>query len=789
MAPKKAPAPAGASAAKGSKQSGGGSASAAGSTAKQSSAKQAAKPAAKSAAAEKASKKQEKAAQEAARQAAIDDMMNPDCESLDDDSDCEQPQARSGETGKAFRPPARTEKSKEQREQEREAEARLREEAKQRREEKAAERERERAEKAADKGSSSGKDLAAVLEKVEKVGAAKLSNKERRLYTKHLEKMEEEKAEQEAQVARAELGAEMVRLEEELKAFSVSVAGGNEPTAGAVDLRLEQFSISAGGQRLLDDASLTLAKGRRYGLLGPNGGGKTTLLKHLAARKLPVPEQWSIALVQQEAEATEFPVVDEVLASDVNRRKLLAEEAQLLAKLESTEDSEADASSLADLCQRLAAVGEELEASGAEAAEARVRKILCGLGFTTSMAEGPVSVLSGGWRMRVSLAKALFLEPDLLLLDEPTNHLDLDAVLWLDDYLCSYSKTLLVVSHDADFLDSVCTDVVHLEESKLIQYRGGYTEFKRGHAARVREREKEFKKQQEEKKAGKKRHPDEVVEKIKDYVVKFRFLPPNIEGSDRGGISVHDVDFSYTGKKPWLLKGLNFRVDESTRVAVVGPNGTGKSTLLNLVSKVLHPCEGEVVHSRKVTVCRYSQHFDEIAPALHMSGVQFLTSPELRRFGAGTENPELAHKCLGQFGLPSHAHTRPMKELSGGQKARVCFASITCRKPEILILDEPTNHLDIESVEALIDALKKYEGGLMLVSHDARLIQAAGCDLWVCKGAGEPLGKAANFEEYRKKVLMDLAKRQAAAEAEAARRAAARKKRRTETLGRRSRSS
>jgi ATP-binding cassette subfamily F protein 1 len=293
--------------------------------------------------------------------------------------------------------------------------------------------------------------------------------------------------------------------------------------------------------------------------------------------------------------------------------------------------------------------------------------------------------------MRVSLAKALFLEPDLLLLDEPTNHLDLDAVLWLDDYLSSYPKTLLVVSHDADFLDSACTDIVHLENRKLEQYKGGYTEFRRAHAQRVKDREKEFKKQQEDKNKGKKRHPDEIIEKPKDYIVKFHFLPP-VRDDEMSGISIHDVNFSYNGKKPWLLRDLNFRIDTSTKVTVVGKNGAGKSTLLSLIAKVHEPCEGDVSHSRRLQVGRYSQHFDEIAPYLSMTAVEFLTSPELRRFGAGTENPELAHKCLGQFGLPSHAHSRPMKELSGGQKARVCFASITCRKPEILILDEPTNH-------------------------------------------------------------------------------------------------
>jgi len=653
-------------------------------------------------------------------------------------------------------------------------------------EERLAERERERAEKEAKAAEKKDAEMAALLKKAEEKGVDKLSNKERRAYAKYLEQKEEQERELANQNALAQLDDDARQLEKELEDLSATIAGGSDPTEGAVDLRLENFSIAAGGQRLLEDADLTLAQGRRYGLLGANGGGKTTLLKLLAGKRLPVPTTWVVGLVQQEARATENPVVDEVLAADAARRTLLAEEAELLAKLDALdgESNSGDDESLVLACERLAAVAAELDASGAEAAEARVRRILCGLGFTTEMAEGPVSRLSGGWRMRVSLAKALFLEPHLLLLDEPTNHLDLDAVLWLDEYLNEYKKTVLVVSHDADFLDSACTDIVHVEEMKLHQYRGGYTEFRKAHAFRLREREKEFKKQQEDKKAGKKLHPDDLVQKVKDYVVKFRFLPPLCDGDDAGGISVHDVNFSYSGKKPWILHDLNFRVDSATRVAVVGANGAGKSTLLNLLAKVMEPCNGDIQHSRRLTIGRYSQHFDEIAPALHLSAVEFLTSPELRRFGAGTENPELAHKCLGQFGLPSHAHGRPMKELSGGQKARVCFASITCRRPEILILDEPTNHLDIESVEALIEALKTFKGGLMLVSHDARLIKAAGCDLWVCKGPSEAIGKAGSFEEYRREVLKELARRQARAEAEAARRAEARRRRRAELLQR-----
>eukprot|EP00927_Polykrikos_kofoidii_P029465 TRINITY_DN25480_c0_g1_i1.p1 TRINITY_DN25480_c0_g1~~TRINITY_DN25480_c0_g1_i1.p1 ORF type:complete len:861 (+),score=215.97 TRINITY_DN25480_c0_g1_i1:146-2584(+) len=737
--------------------------------------------------ASKAAEKQSRAAAEAARRAAVDDMMRPPSDSESEDSD--RPCARSGGQGGGGKPKETLAETRERQKQEKEALERTREEARQRREERLAEKEREKAEKESQKAEKAGgdgaTDIEKILNKVETVGEKKLSNKERRLYAKHLQKQAEEEHDAQAKSALAELSSDEVRVREAVKDFSVSIADDSTGQAGAVDLRLEQFSVSVGSTQLFNDASLTLAKGRRYGFLGPNGQGKTSLLRIIAAGRLPVPTHWRVGLVEQEAASTERHVVDEVLASDTTRQHLLDLESGLLAKIENFGggcDDESD--ELAELCRKLAQVGEDLEASGAEAAEGKVRQILCGLAFTSEMVDGPVSRLSGGWRMRVSLAKALFLEPDLLLLDEPTNHLDLDAVLWLDDYLNKYPKTLFVVSHDADFLDSVCTDVVHLEEQKLNQYRGGYTQFKKAHAQRVKEREKEVQKQQEEKKKGKKVTEDDTVTRLKDYVVKFKFLEV-ARDDEMAGISVHDATFSYTGKAPWLLKDLNFRLDTSTRITIVGVNGSGKSTLLGLVAKTLEPCKGEVQHTRKLTIGRYSQHFDEIAPHLHMSAVEFLTSHELRRFGAGTENPELAHKCLGQFGLPSHAHRRPMKELSGGQKARVCFASITCRAPELLVLDEPTNHLDIESVEALIDALRRFRGGLLLVTHDARLIQATECELRVCYGSASPeLGRVASFDAYRKQVLTELAKRQAKAEAEAIKRAAARRSKRESAIKR-----
>merc|ERR1719382_2078035 len=276
----------------------------------------------------------------------------------------------------------------------------------------------------------------------------------------------------------------------------------------------------------------------------------------------------------------------------------------------------------------LETVAADLDATGAESAEARVRKIMCGLGFTNGKPDKdrfsmdrPVVQFSGGWRMRISLAKALFLQPKLLMLDEPTNHLDLDAVLWLDNYLSEvYPHAVIVVSHDADFLDNICTDILHLEARKLVHYRGDYTAFRKMHQQKRLQYDREYKKQQDEMKALKKQVKlkygidslDNLMEKHKDYIVKFNFTG---HGMDRSlGLNVSEVAFSYNGKEPWLLEECEIGVDCGSRIAMVGPNGAGKSTLLNLMMQQLEPCLGDVSVSKGIRIRQYHQHFEELLP-------------------------------------------------------------------------------------------------------------------------------------------------------------------------------
>lgn len=537
----------------------------------------------------------------------------------------------------------------------------------------------------------------------------------------------------------------------------------------ASDIKVEKFSISARGKDLFVNANLSITAGRRYGLVGPNGMGKTTLLTHIAARKLAIPPNIDILLCEQDVEANDEPAFEVVLKADKKRLHLLEEETRLIQLSEKGDD---------DATEKLKEVYVELEAIGAASAESRVRRILAGLGFTTEMQKRPVNHFSGGWRMRVSLARALFLEPTLLMLDEPTNHLDLNAVIWLDNYLQNWKKTLLIVSHDQYFLDSVCTDIVHLDQQKLHYYRGNYEQFKKMYQQKVREQEKAYNRQQKHlkdlkasgqsrkqaeektkavqgrknKKGGRKGdmpdeddlEPVELIKKPKEYVVKFSFpLPPPLNPPILG---LKSVTFGYPNQ-PKLFNDLDFGIDMKSRVAVVGNNGVGKSTFLKLLIGHLEPLKGEAIRNHRLRLGSYNQHS---ADQLNMddSPVEYLQ----KKYNINYQD---SRKHLGRFGLVSHAHTIKTKDLSGGQKSRVAFADLALSTPDVIVLDEPTNNLDIESIDALAEAINEFTGGVILVSHDARLILETSCQLWVVEDQSitEVDG---DFDDYRQEILEKL---------------------------------
>ncbi|KAK9282828.1 hypothetical protein L1049_008133 [Liquidambar formosana] len=579
-------------------------------------------------------------------------------------------------------------------------------------------------------------------------------------------------------------------LKDDRDAFTVVIGsrtsildGEAEADANVKDITIDNFSVAARGKELLKNASVKISHGKRYGLIGPNGMGKSTLLKLLAWRKIPVPKNIDVLLVEQEVIGDDKTALEAVVSANEELVKLRQEVASLQnsssAAGEEDKDENCDGD---DAGEKLSELYDKLQLMGSDAAEAQASKILAGLGFTKDMQGRATRSFSGGWRMRISLARALFVQPTLLLLDEPTNHLDLRAVLWLEEYLCRWKKTLVVVSHDRDFLNTVCIEIIHLHDLKLHFYRGNFDDFESGYEQRRKEMNKKFEIYDKQLKAAKRsgnraqqekvkdrakftaakevskskakgkvdedEAPAEAPKKWRDYSVEFHFPEPTELTPPL--LQLIEVSFSYPNREDFRLSNVDVGIDMGTRVAIVGPNGAGKSTLLNLLAGDLVPTEGEVRRSQKLRIGRYSQHFVDLL-TMEETPVHYLL--RLHPDQEGLSKQEAVRAKLGKFGLPSHNHLTPIAKLSGGQKARVVFTSISMSKPHILLLDEPTNHLDMQSIDALADALDEFTGGVVLVSHDSRLISRV-CDdeekseLWVVEN-GTVENFNGTFEEYK----------------------------------------
>jgi len=503
--------------------------------------------------------------------------------------------------------------------------------------------------------------------------------------------------------------------------------------SAAKDIKVTQFTLAYKSMVLLRDTDLTIAHGRKYGLIGPNGSGKSTLLRHISQRHFAIPDHIQILHVEQEVEGTDEIALNAVVSADSERLELLAE----LDKLQKISEENTEEGLAAH--ERLIEIHKRLRAIGAHSAEARASAILAGLQFTPEMQKKKTSEFSGGWRMRIALARALFVLPDLLLLDEPTNHLDLDAVIWLEAYLRKYKKTLLLVSHDRDFLNGVITDTICLRDQRLEYYRGNYDSYEKGLTQKKKQQEKSYKEQQKQlDKINKKQDKDArdkkdkinkkgLVEKAgKEYSVKFIFRDPGPLGYPI--IRIKKSSFGYKpGPENYLFENLELNIDLASRIAIVGPNGAGKSTLMNLILGELEPTDGEIARNRNLRVAKFSQHFvDQLT--MTDTPVEYIAKifPEFKL-------QEVRNK-LGAFNLKGDLHNKPISLLSGGQKSRVAMAEIGLKMPHIFFLDEPTNHLDIQSVDALSQALQEFKGGIILITHDQRLVNTVAKELWVCRG-------------------------------------------------------
>ncbi|KEY69166.1 hypothetical protein S7711_04948 [Stachybotrys chartarum IBT 7711] len=541
------------------------------------------------------------------------------------------------------------------------------------------------------------------------------------------------------------------------------------------DIKLDNIDVSIGGVRILTDTTLTLAYGHRYGLVGHNGVGKSTLLRALSRREVAIPTHISILHVEQELAGDDTPALQAVLDADVWRKVLLKEQDEITARLTLLEaqraplaDTSADAARIdhekETMDGKLGDIQAKLAEMESDKAEPRAASILAGLGFSAERQQHATKTFSGGWRMRLALARALFCEPDLLLLDEPSNMLDVPSITFLSRYLQGYPSSVLVVSHDRAFLNEVATDIIHQHSQRLDYYRGA--NFDSFYA--TREERKKIAKKEYENQMAQRAHLQAFIDKFRynaaksseaqsrikklekmpileppetEYNVKFKF--PEVEKLSPPIIQMSEVTFGYT-KDNILLRNVDLDVQLDSRIGIVGPNGAGKTTVLKLLIGKLSASTGLITAHPRLRIGFFAQHHVD-ALDLDVSSVSFMA----KNYPGRTD--EEYRRQLGAFGITGTTGLQKIGVLSGGQKSRVAFACLALTNPHILVLDEPSNHLDIEAMDALAEALKEFQGGVLMVSHDVTMLQTVCTSLWVCDG-GTVEKFPGDVQQYKKRI-------------------------------------
>ncbi len=496
-------------------------------------------------------------------------------------------------------------------------------------------------------------------------------------------------------------------------------------------IQFSEVSLQRGTQFLLEEADLTIFEGQKVGLIGANGAGKSSLFAmikgelHADTGEVILPGQRRIAFMAQEVEETQRSALDYCLDGD-DRLRLIE---QNIADAQAKGDDNAHAHWLG-----------EFESAQGYTAQSRGETLLQGLGFKMSDMQKPVSDFSGGWRIRLNLAKALMSPSDVLLLDEPTNHLDLDAVMWLENWLRQYPGTLILISHDRDFLDGICSHIVHLYQQKLTLYKGNYSDYERQRAEHLAQQQANFEKQQ-----TKRAHLQQYVDRFRYKADKakqaqsrlkmlekmefigpahidsqFEFSIPVAEKTSQQLVTLSQANLGYTsdsGVTSVQLGESNFAIRDGQRIGLLGPNGAGKSTLIKSIVGEISILSGDRVMGENLKIGYFSQHqlsaLDlEASPLLHIQRLSpKVLESDIRRY-------------LGGFGFIGDDALRAVKGFSGGEKARLALSLISWTKPNLLVLDEPTNHLDLEMRQALTEALQEFPGAILLVSHDRHLLNS-----------------------------------------------------------------
>eukprot|EP00347_Sterkiella_histriomuscorum_P009134 403342390 len=525
------------------------------------------------------------------------------------------------------------------------------------------------------------------------------------------------------------------------------------------DIIIPGLMLVAGGKTLLEGATLKIVQGRKYGLVGRNGIGKTTLINAISRREIDkFPQNLHILQVEQEVEADDISVLQHVLNCDVERNKLLNELNELMQKENLTPVEQVETN------VKIQAVNERLVHIQAEKCESKAMKILSGLGFAQNEFDIPSKNFSGGWRMRIAIAKVVFCEPEILLLDEPTNHLDLNALIWLEDYIRALDITVIIVSHARDFLNVTVDEIIYFFNQKLTYFKGNFDNFEKVKNEKMKLQLKQRESQQDK------------IEHIQKFIDKFRynakraslvqsriksiqkmdvieeviydptcvFIFPNPEKLSPPMLRLDEANIGYVQGKN-ILEKVNMNLDLETRISLVGPNGAGKSTLLKALMGELQVFEGHCFIHNRLRVGVFTQHhLDSLDMRLSAVEQMMVTYPNV--------HSEKFRSHLGSFGISGNLALRPMYLLSGGQKSRVAFAMITWTKPHILLLDEPTNHLDFDAINALIVALNNFEGGIVVVSHDQYFLSSV-CDRMYVVNKKKVKLFEGDINDYRKSLM------------------------------------
>jgi ATP-binding cassette subfamily F protein 1 len=487
------------------------------------------------------------------------------------------------------------------------------------------------------------------------------------------------------------------------------------------NIYIESLSIPIGGKYIFEDTLLKISYGHKYGLIGKNGIGKSTLLKYINKLKSNV----QVLFVEQEVALNNTTVIDTILNANVERQSIIKELESL-----NTNNTNFDMDKYNELHELATTLQIDKD-------ESIIKRILCGLGFSIEDYDRPTSEFSGGWLMRIALAKALYIEPTLLLLDEPDNHLDLNAMIWLSNYLTTYKKSIVIVSHNRLFLNEVCTDIINIENAKCVYYKGNYDKFQEMYDQHVKENDKNWKKlmstikskknitlKEKENMIAQSKYHKPINKKQNSNILIFQ--KPNIINGTI--LELEHISFDYTNKK--IFENLNFKLDMDSKIAVVGPNGVGKTTFIKMLGDIIKPSSGNYIKDHRLRIGYYSQHFAEVLP-----NDKYILSYLLDRYNeynkdAPDDGNQYIRKLLGTIGLESKLHKNKIGELSGGQKSRVALVSLCVMRPHILLLDEPTNHLDMDTTEAIIKGINDYNGAIVIISHDIDFIMKTNCVLY-----------------------------------------------------------